>query len=166
MTIQGITASAQISAPAATLYASIADYRGGRPCILPRQFFAGLEEEQGGIGAGTRLRFQMRAMGTTRNFRCLVSEPVPRPVLAEINVEAASGTGEPDWASGSVTTFTVDPLERGRQAQVTISTELKARAGPAGWIERVLTASFLRRVFAQELQRLATVAEARSREPG
>src|SRR6266403_913529 len=94
-----VTTSAIIPAPAKQLYAIIADYRNGHPHIIPKPYFTYLEVEQGGIGAGTIIRFQMRVLGRTQNFRAVVTEPDPGRVLVETN-----NGGE------SVTTFTVDPL--------------------------------------------------------
>jgi hypothetical protein len=55
-----VTASAEIDAPAQRVYSILADYREGHPRILPKEYFPFLQVEQGGIGAGTRLHFQMR----------------------------------------------------------------------------------------------------------
>jgi hypothetical protein len=66
--------------------------------------------------------------------------------------------------TGSVTTFTVDPVAQGAQAQVTIATELKTRAGIGGMIEGFFTGLFLRRVYTQELKLLGEVARQRQGE--
>jgi hypothetical protein len=122
---------------------------------LPKQYFTSLEVEQGGIGAGTVIRFRMRVLGTTRAFRAAITEPGLGRVLVET-----------DLASGNATAFTVFPVENGQHAQVTITTELKTRGGVLGWLERLLAAAFLRRVYAQELKLLAAFVENRARGSG
>jgi Polyketide cyclase / dehydrase and lipid transport len=145
-----VTASARIEAPADRVYALVADYRDGHPRILPRRYFTALEVEEGGVGAGTRIRVQMRLLGRTRIFRATITEPEPGRVLAES-----------DAVSGTVTTFTVVPLEGSRQSEVTISTELPMRDGLAGRLERFLATRVLPRVYNEELRLLREVVEDR-----
>jgi Polyketide cyclase / dehydrase and lipid transport len=148
---QYVSASAIINASAKQVYAILADYRDGHPRILPKQYFSSLEVERGGIGAGTVIRFEMRAPGMTRTFHADITEPEPGRVLVESNRVAS------DSASKSVTTFTVDPVNGGQQAQVTISTTLSV----LNWLEGLFTSMFLRRVYAQELKQIASLAEER-----
>ena len=145
---QQITMSAYIKAPAEHVYAILANYYDGHPTILPRQYFSDLQVEQGGIGAGTVIRFQMHVLGKTQTFRAAIAEPEPGRVLVETNLPA-----------GAVTTFTVDPRAEGRHTQVTIITELETRDGILGLLERFLTTVTLRRIYAQELGLLAARAE-------
>jgi len=145
---QQITMSAYIKAPAEHVYAILANYYDGHPTILPRQYFSDLQVEQGGIGAGTVIRFQMHVPGKTQTFRAAIAEPKPGRVLVETNLP-----------SGPVTTFTVDPRTEGQYAQVTITTELETREGILGLMERFLTRVTLRRIYAQELRLLAARAE-------
>lgn len=149
MKTQQVSAAAIINAPAKQIYAILADYRDGHPRILPQQYFSSLEVERGGVGAGTVIRFQMRAPGMTRTFHADISEPEPGRVLVESN------RVEGDPAPQSVTTFTVDPLDGGHQARVTIDTELSV----SNWLEGFFTTMFLRRVYAQELKQIAALAE-------
>ena len=142
-----VTASSLMKTPAGTVYSILADYQNGHPHVLPPKYFSGLEIEEGGIGAGTRIRFQMNAFGKTQTFRAAITELVPGRTLVETDLE-----------SGAVTTFTVLPLEDNHGCHVTISTELKAREGPIGFIERSITSLFLRRVYAQELRMLSEFA--------
>ncbi len=74
-----------MDAPADRVYAIIADYRNGHPHILPKQF-RNLTVEQGGVGAGTIIRFEVRVFGQTQHFRAVVSEPEPGRVLVEENL--------------------------------------------------------------------------------
>jgi hypothetical protein len=140
--------SAAIDAPPAVVYGIIADYRRGHPSILPEKYFHGLDVESGGVGAGTAIRFRMRAFGRTRESRAVVAEPEPGRVLTETIAE-----------QGMVTTFTVDPLDGGARSAVEIATEWEVR-GPRGWLERVMAPPFLRRVYAAELAKLARAAAA------
>jgi len=141
-----VTVSARIDAPPERVYAIIANYRDGHPRILPKEF-RGLTVEQGGIGAGTMIRFQMRMLGTTTNFRAAITEPVPGRVLVETYLEG----------KGAVTTFTVNP--NGTSSEVTISTDLPVTPGLLGAIERVLSVRILRSIYTRELALLAACAE-------
>lgn len=145
-----VTASAAIKAPAAQVYAILADYHDGHPNILPKAYFAAFEVVRGGIGAGTIIRFQMRAFGKTQNFRASISEPEPGSVLVET-----------DLVSEVTTTFTVNPSTAGKYARVTIATEFKAREGLLGRLERFLSTLLLRYIYFQELKLLAAFAEKR-----
>jgi hypothetical protein len=160
MNIQRIVASALVHAPAEEVYAILADYRAGHPRILPAQYFACVRVEQGGTGAGTQIRFQMRAFGAARDFRAAITEPEPGRVLMETAVEV--GPAGADQKAAAVTIFTVIPREAGRSALVTIATALPARERVTGWAESFFTAEWLRRVYAQELKLLAAAAETHS----
>jgi len=142
-----ITVSAHIPAPAERVYSLFADYRTGHPRILPAEF-SGLEVEKGGVGAGTIIRFQMRAFGTTRKFRAAVTEPEPGRVLVETDLET----------NGAVSTFTVNPGATPDESDVTISTELPVRSGLLGAIERALSVRYLRSIYVRELALLAACA--------
>jgi len=142
-----VSASRLIAAPAEKIYNLIADYQNGHPRIVPKPPFVSLTVEQGGLGAGTVISFQLRMLGQLQTFHATISEPEPGRVLVETN------------DNGVVTTFTVDPREQGRQAYVTITTTGPARDGFAGKIEAWLTPWLLRPVYAKELDQLAAVAD-------
>lgn len=146
-----VSASMVVEAPAEMVYAIVADYREGHPQILPRKYFTALEVERGGRGEGTVIRFRMRLLGRERNFRAAITEPEPGRVLAETNLDDG----------GAVTSFVVDPYERGRHSRVTIITELRSAAGLYGLAERFLTTTLLRRIYTLELKLLAALAERR-----
>jgi hypothetical protein len=141
-------ASAVITAPPEVVYRIIADYGEMHPRILPRPPFTYLEVEQGGVGAGTEVRFGMTVMGREQVFRADIAEPEPGRVLVE--------TTRPD---GPATIFTVEPLDGGAQSRVTIATEGKVRDGLAGRLERFTTERFLKQVYEKELGLLARLAE-------
>ena len=138
--------SAVIPAPPARVYGIVADYHLGHPHILPMEFHD-LVVEKGGVGEGTEIRFQATLFGRTATLRAVITEPEPGRVLVESYP-----------ATGDVTTFTADPAEGGRATRMTISTVMRGRGGVAGLIERLLLPRVLRRVYVEELKRLAEVA--------
>lgn len=127
------------------VYSLLANYRDGHARILPRQF-SDLVVEQGGIGAGTVIRFQMTLFGKKQTLGASVTEPEAGRVLVET------------YLNGAVTTFTVDPGTAPADSRVTISTELPVRSGFPGWIEFKLSTLLLRPIYCKELQNLARVA--------
>src|SRR5438270_3776904 len=108
-----VSASAVIPARRERIYSLISNYRDGHPRILPKQFTS-LVVEEGGIGAGTIIRFQMRVFGRKQTFRAAITEPEPGRVLVETYLDS----------NGAVTTFTVNPGHAPADSNVTISTEL------------------------------------------
>ncbi len=140
-----ISASAVIPARRERVYSLIANYQDGHPRILPKQF-SNLIVEQGGIGAGTVIRFQMSFFGKKQNFRGVVTEPEPGRVLVET------------YEDGAVTSFIVDPGTAPADSRVTIKTELPVRSGFLGSIEGMLAGLLLRPIYTTELQNLARVA--------
>jgi|SRR5579872_546758 Polyketide cyclase / dehydrase and lipid transport len=142
-----ISASAIIPARRERVYSLIANYNDGHQRILPRQF-TGLTVEQGGVGAGTVIRFQMNLLGKKQNFRAAVTEPDPGRVLVETYLDS----------NGAVTTFTVNPGSAPADSHVTISTELPVSVGFRGFLERRFSSFLLRPIYVKELQNLARVA--------
>jgi len=150
MTTYSVASSASVHAPAALVYAIIADYRDGHPYILPPKYFRNLRVEAGGVGAGTRIRFQMGAFGSWRDVLGDVTEPEPGRLLHEYYPE-----------SGILTAFLVAPTSD-RTCEVTFTSTLPRRHGMAGALERLTTTAYLRRVYREELAMLAQVATARA----
>jgi hypothetical protein len=142
-----ITASAIIPARRERVYSLIANYNDGHPRIVPKQF-SDMVVEQGGVGAGTIIRFQMSVLGKKQTFRAAITEPEPGRVLVETDLDA----------NGAVTTFTVDPGTAPADSRVTISTVLPVRGGVLGFVERTLSTLLLRPIYVQELINLARVA--------
>ncbi len=147
MTQASVAASAIIRAPAARVYGILADYRQHHPHIVPSEYFRSIEVEQGGVGAGTRTRIEMRVLGMTKRVTHVIREPEPGRVLEEV-----------DTSGYSTTTFVVDPADNGTSAKVSIHTTFAVRPGLRGTLERLLTASVLRRIYAKELVRLGDYA--------
>jgi len=142
-----VSASAVIPARRERVYSLIANYNDGHPRILPKQF-SGLVVEQGGVGAGTIIRFQMSVFGRKQRFRAAITEPEPGHVLVETDLDT----------NGAVTTFRIDPGGAPADSHVTISTELPVRAGFLGKIEKTLATLLLRPMYVKELENLARVA--------
>jgi hypothetical protein len=142
-----VSASAIIPARRERIYSLISNYNDGHPRILPKQF-SSLVVEQGGVGAGTVIRFQMRVFGRKQMFRAAITEPEPGRVLVETDLDA----------NGSITTFTVNPGGAPADSRVTISTELPVRSGFLGKIEKTLSTLLLRPIYLKELENLARVA--------
>ena len=135
--------SVVVGASAPDVYRMLADYPNSHSRIVPPRYFSNVKIEAGGYGAGTVIGFDMRAFGITRQARVRVSEPEPGRKLVETEDH-----------TGAVTAFIVEPLGSAR-SRVTIATDMPVRAGLLGWIERAVTGSYLRRVFSEELARLA-----------
>jgi Polyketide cyclase / dehydrase and lipid transport len=142
-----VSASAIIPARRDRVYSLLANYRDGHARILPRQF-SDLVVEQGGIGAGTVIRFQMTVLGKRQNFQAAVTEPEPGRVLVEAYTDP----------QGTITTFTVDAGNAPADSKVTISTVLPVRSGILGSLEKMLATLMLRPIFRKELENLARVA--------
>jgi hypothetical protein len=142
-----ISASAIIPARRERVYSLIANYRNGHPRILPKQF-SELVVEEGGVGAGTVIHFQMNLLGKKQTFRAVVTEPEPGRVLVETYFDT----------NGMATTFIVDPGTAPADSRVTISTELPVRSGFAGFLERKFSTFLLRPIYVRELENLARVA--------
>jgi hypothetical protein len=145
-----VSSSARIHAAPERVYAILADYLHEHPRILPKQF-SGFRVESGGFGAGTIIRFSMRILGQTLEFRGFVTEPEPGRVLVERNAGDQVST----------TTFTIDPVLGGKSSKVTISTELPVPTGMFGTIERFLTKRTLRAIYKEELDLLTDAATRR-----
>ena len=148
-----IVAEGVVNAPAAVVYRCLADYREHHPKFLPAAF-SNFTVEQGGVGAGTAIRYRVTVAGRTREYRDVVSEPEPGRVLVE------TGTTGP----AKTTTFTVEP--DGEQSRVRLETRFATAGGPAGIIERWLAPRLLTPIYQDELSRLdryaATLAQATS----
>jgi hypothetical protein len=145
---QFATATRIINAPIETVYNIIADYRHGHPRILPKEYFLSMDVEEGGFGAGTIVNFEMRLLGQTRSFHSSITEPEPGRVLVETDIQ-----------SGIPTSFLVAPSMNRNQSRLTIATELKGQNIVEGLIAKYL----LQKVYSEELELVADLAEVRSR---
>ena len=136
-----------ISAPAGLIYPLIADYRTHHPAILPPAF-SNLTVEQGGIGEGTVISFDLSLGGRKRRMQALITEPRPG-VLQETDLEL-----------GAVTTFEV--TQQLNASRVVIQTGFPSAPGIQGWFERRFAPGMLRKLYQQELDNLAAYV---SRQP-
>lgn len=143
-----VSAQQTIEAPADVVYGYIADMREHHPKFLPPSF-SDFTVEAGGIGAGTVTRFKLSAGGRTREYRMQVAEPEPGRVLTESDTE-----------SSLVTTFNVEPA--GDRSTVRISTTWEGAGGIGGFFERTFAPRVLRRLYADELERLNQYARQRA----
>lgn len=139
-----ITAERPIAAPAGRVYRILADYREHHPRILPPAF-SDFRVEEGGVGAGTVIRFRLKAGGRTLDYHQRVDEPEPGRVLTESNLD-----------SDSVTTFTVTP--EGAGCRVRIETAWHP-SGVGGFFERLFAPRLLRPLYNDELARLDRYAQ-------
>jgi len=140
-----ISAERRIEAPADVVYHCLADYREHhRPGGFLPPAFSDFEVEQGGVGAGTVIRFTTTLGGRARRARQMVSEPWPGRVLVEAG-------------DGASTTFTVEP--DGGACRVRFDTRLEAR-GLEGVVLRLVAPRLLRPLYADELERLERHAQA------
>ncbi|HEX9058420.1 MAG TPA: SRPBCC family protein [Ktedonobacterales bacterium] len=128
------------------VYAVLSDYRVKHQQILSPEHFRDFVVEEGGQGAGTVIRFHLIAGGRERDYHMRVTEPEPGRVLLE-----------KDTASSLVTTFTLTPLADGRQTNVRIATEWEGSGGIGGFFERTFAPGVLRRLYSDELNRLAVL---------
>ncbi len=149
-----VKAAAILDARPEDVYATIADYHQGHPSILPKENLYDLQVEQGGIGAGTIIRFKSRVLGVERAFHHRVTEPEPGRVLVEQDVD-------PNAAQKVTTTFTVTPVEEGRKARVEIASLMQLSPGVQGWFERLIIPRVTEPIYRKELKLLEAVAQRR-----
>ena len=142
-------AERRIGAPPDLVYRYIADFREHHHRFLPPAF-SDFRVEQGGVGAGTVTTFRITAGGRSRAYRMQVDEPVPGRVLTESDVN-----------SSLVTTFTVTP--DGDHSRVRIETTWQGAGGIGGFFERLFAPRVLRKVYADELDRLDRYAAERAK---
>jgi hypothetical protein len=86
----------------------------------------------------------MRILRRTQDFRSLITEPQPGRLLVETDIRTETPTS-----------FQVMPAEDSSLSRVTISTELRGR----NWIEALLARPMLEKIYRQELELLARLAE-------
>lgn len=141
-----VAAERTIAAGPATIYGILRDYRNHHPKILPPAFQE-FQVESGGMGAGTIFTMTMKAGGRTRKYRMQVHEP-----------QAGHRLEERDLASSLVTTFYVQPAPKAGETIVRIETTWDAAGGINGLFERLFAPRMMRKLYEDELDRLATYA--------
>jgi hypothetical protein len=138
-----VSARREIAAPADRVYRILANYRDHHPRILPPAF-SGLTVEEGGIGEGTVIRFDVSLAGRRQTYHQRIEEPEPGRVLRERDISGHQAT-----------TFTVEPVGSG--CRVIIETTW-APQGIRGIVERLLAPRMLRPLYEDELSRLDAYA--------
>jgi len=147
MTQTHVSAERVLDAPAQVVYHCIADYREHhRPEGFLPPAFTDFEVQQGGVGAGTVIRFASTLGGRKQIMTASIEEPHPGRVLVE--------TGHPVR-----TTFTVEPEgHEGQRARVRFDTVIDAR-GLTGLVTRLFAPRMLRPLYEDELSRLERYAQ-------
>jgi uncharacterized protein YndB with AHSA1/START domain len=137
-----VVASAErtVAAPADEVYRHLADMQL-HSRFLPPPFYD-FQVEEGGVGAGSVVRFKIDFAGGVRELRMQVTAPESGRTLVQTDTNG----------SGLVRTFTVTP--RGGQALVNITSRFDGETGVAGFVERIIAPRRLHRVYAKELARL------------
>jgi hypothetical protein len=135
-----VVAERAIGAPATLVYRLIADFDRHHPQFLPPAF-SDFQVEQGGVGAGTVHSFRMTAGRGARSFRMRVEEPDP-------------GRGADRVGDGFVDgdDLGCDPGRAGLPGAAGDS--LAGAGGVGGLFERLFAPRALRRLYADELERL------------
>ncbi len=136
-------AEAVIDAPAPTVLAILRDFDGRHREILPPAF-SNLVVEEGGVGAGTVMSFDLTLGGRRQHATSRVEEP-SEGVIEEHIV-----------GRNMVTTFTVRP--DGDRATARIETRWLPASGLAGFLERLAAPRMFRQIYRDELARLDQVA--------
>jgi polyketide cyclase/dehydrase/lipid transport protein len=136
-----------IAAAPDKIYSVLVDYPHGHLTILPPQFHD-VVIEQGGHGAGTWLRGNVKVWGRVVPFHHVVSEPRPGEVLQE---------RDPD--TGQTTHFVLEPLDGGAHTRVTIRSDFPPSTGLMGFMERLTLPPVARDMYRTELRNLARRVE-------
>jgi Polyketide cyclase / dehydrase and lipid transport len=135
-----------VAAPAGVVYHCSADFDRHHQHFLPPAF-SEFRVEEGGVGAGTVHSFRVTASRRARAFRMRAAEPEPGRVMTES-----------DARSSMVTTWVVTP--EGPSCRVRIETRWQGAGGVGGVFERLFAPRVLRRLYADELERLDRYARA------
>ena len=144
-----VEAAAQrtVAAPPEQVYGLIADYRDGRPRLLPENF-VDYRVEEGGQGAGTVVAYTLKAAKRERPYRLQVSEPEPGRLLRES-----------DTTSSFVQEWRTEPAGAG--AVVSISCSWQGAGGIGGFFERTFAPKGVARIYEQLLDAVERETAAR-----
>ena len=140
-----VEAEAVIDAPPDRVYRIIADYRNHHGKILPAALTDFVVEE-GGVGAGTVIRFKAKLMGRTQAARQRVEEPEPGRVLSEH-----------DLGRDLVTTFTVTPSNGGTGLRIASTLQT---GGLQGFVESLVLPRILSPMYREEIANIEHYAKA------
>ncbi|MFD7163876.1 SRPBCC family protein [Streptomyces violascens] len=135
-----------VAADPETVFDTLADYKDGRPKLLP-EHFSEYQVREGGDGEGTLVHWKLQA--TSKRVRdCLleVTEPTDGQLV------------EKDRNSSMVTTWTVTPAGEGR-SKVVVSAVWNGAGGIGGFFERTFAPKGLGRIYDAMLAKLAEEVE-------
>lgn len=138
------TSSIEITAPAETVLAALADYTEVRPAILPENY-RDYRVDEGGQGAGTVVHWILQA-----------TEKRSRDVLADVTATADTVT-ETDRNSSMVTVYRVTAA--GAVTKVETTTSWQGAGGIGGFFEKTFAPKGLARIQAALLGNLKTRLE-------
>ncbi|MGH3318584.1 MAG: SRPBCC family protein [Streptosporangiaceae bacterium] len=133
----------RVPAPPDDVYRLVADYQRRRDYLTDN--FTDYAVEEGGQGAGTRMRYRLHAGRRVRDCRMSVSEPDPGRVIVE---EDANSSLRTRWAVTA----------QGGRSSVEVEVTWDGAGGVAGFFESMFAPLGLRRIYDQVLDRLARVA--------
>jgi uncharacterized protein YndB with AHSA1/START domain len=137
-----VSAERTIPAPPERVYAVLADYREGRPRILPGNYLD-YKVEEGGQGGGTVVSYRLRAARRERAYTMEATEPTPGVTLVER-----------DRNSSLVTTWLLSPTASGTGTDLKVSTTWEGSGGVGGFFERAFAPRGLRAIYDDMLDRL------------
>ena len=138
-----VAAMRVVDAPAERVYAFLADFQNEHPTIFPPNF-SNYRVEQGGIGTGTVISYRFRAGNRQRDYR--------------MNIEADEAAGrivEHDQGSSLTTKWNLAPQDGGARTRVELESSWEGASGIGGFFERTFAPRVLRRMYDDELSRLA-----------
>jgi Polyketide cyclase / dehydrase and lipid transport len=132
-------ATRALDAPPERILAFLRNYREARPKILTDNYSA-YRVEQGGRGDGTVIGYHFAAGGRERDYRLAVEED-------------GGGLLERDQLSSFVSRWSVSPAGSG--SEVTLEASWQGAGGVGGFFERTFAPIGLRRIFGEQLDKLA-----------
>lgn len=140
MALIRIETSREIAAPAARVYAAVADF-ASRTRWLPENFSDYVVEGDG--APGSVLGYRLKVGPRERQYRMQTSVVTP-----------GSAIREQDSTSSLQITWTVSPS--GATSKVHIATQWQGSGGVGGFFERLFAPGGLKKVYDDELTRLDT----------
>ncbi len=135
-----VTKERTVAADPAATFAFLRDYNK-RPSIFPPNFID-YRVESGGEGAGTVVRYRLRAGERERAYHMKVEETGGRELR------------ESDQGSSFVSTWSLEPAEGGKKTLVRLHSQWKGAGGVGGVFERIFAPRGLGPIYDDLLARL------------
>jgi len=142
-----VTSERLVNAQPDAVYQALADYQVKRPQILTPNFLD-YTVEKGGRGAGTEVRYRLRAARRERPYHMRVDEPLKGWVLTER-----------DQNSSLVTNWTLSPEDDGQRTRVRVASEWEGGTGVGGFFERTFAPLGLTRIYRSMLDLLTLLVQ-------